>query len=99
MFPVDMLNDSVMFAMSEPVTLDSGAVVDAIVDLIPGTTTVGNITIERHEPEMTVFTRDIESSGMAKNQTVTIRGRDYRIAALNPDDDGLTVVTLRELKQ
>lgn len=96
MIDFDSINSAIMGAFAQPVSIEGGITLSAIVDLRSGGRDMGQgMLIDRVEPSITVQTADIADLVLNNGMVVTIGAADYRIMAVLPDDNGITQINLR----
>lgn len=91
-------NDAVIAQFGEPVTVTVGAVQTSInaAFLAPYKgDTVGNVAIERLDPELRLTDTVWTALGAAQGDTVSVRGITYTIAEIRPIYGGMVTLVLR----
>jgi len=82
----------------ETVTLAGGSTVQGVFDLFgpraDGDSETGRSMRISQQHNPTLALRDADASTLAEGDTLTIRGDDWRIARLDPDGYGLTMISL-----
>ena len=95
MMDMDEINQPLMDVFGESITLD-GNVIDAIVDLTPGLRDIGGgMIIDKTDPSITVKTSVLDPLLTVDGDVAVIRGSNYRVLNILPDDNGMTTLTLR----
>lgn len=89
------INNALMRVFQEQITLD-GSTVYAIVNLLTANQSFSTgMIIDKLDMSVTMKTADFNLLTVAKGDAATIRGVSYRVLAIMPDDNGLTVITMR----
>ena len=92
---MDEINQPLMDVFGESITLD-GNTIDAIVDLTPGLRDIGGgMIIDKTDPAITVSTAVLDPLLIVDGDVAVIRGSNYRVLNILPDDNGMTTITLR----
>jgi len=87
-----------VLAFGEVVALSDGSTVHGVFDLFglsaEGGTETGRSMRLSQQQNPTLALRDTDAATLAEGDTLTIRGDDWRIARLDPDGYGLTMIAL-----
>jgi len=92
---ISSANSAIMTAFGESITLNGNAI-EAVVDLTPGGHDIGGgMLVDKIDPSVTVMTADFSAITAQRGNAALIRGVDYEISSILPDDNGMTTITLR----
>lgn len=94
----DGLNDSVLSAFAEPFTCKGPAgdvVLQGVFDEQADRERFGGIDVQGRVFTLSLKQADVAANGIARHETVRVRGMDYQIIGIDADVAGMATLILR----
>ena len=91
------LNNSVMATFAEPVTFHppgGDVLLDAVLEHESSAESIGPVGIRNNGHTLMLPSLDLQGTGIAPRQTVTVRGKTYAIKSIGDDIDGMATLPI-----